>query len=150
VVPLPRPSVDATQSFSVQGLNGIVFASFPAPALKIAELLVHECSHQFYHFGQLDTLFTNGMDAQLYWSPYVQKERPIDRIFIAFHAFANIVLFYRACLSAGMSEGHEHVEQTIKSNLGHLGPMSGYLERSPGLSPTGRGLFEPLREKLFR
>ena len=150
VVPVESPAENALQSFSLTGFNGVVFVSFPSPPVKIAEMLVHECSHQYFHFGLLDTLFSNGMDKSLYWSPYVAKDRPIDRILIAFHAFANIVLFYRACLAAGVSELSETAEREIAFNLQHLGAMSDYLQRSRGLSPTGRGLFEPLRDELFR
>ena len=150
VVPIPKFDAIATQSFSVQGLNGVVFASFPEPALRMADTLVHEASHQYFHYGQLETIFTNGMDTGLYPSPYVGKDRPIDRILIAFHAFANLVLFYRACLASGLIEGREVAEREIAFHLRHLGPMSRFLESSPGLSSGGRGLFEPLREELFR
>lgn len=150
IVPVESPAENALQSFSLTGVNGVVFVSFPSPSLKIAEMLVHECSHQYFHFGLLDTLFTNGMDTSLYWSPYVSQNRPIDRILIAFHAFANIVLFYRACLAAGASDLSEAAEREIAISLPHLGAMSDYLQRSRGLSPTGRGLFEPLRDELFR
>lgn len=150
VVPLRPYDETHTQSYSVQGLNGTVFASFPTPALKMAELLVHETSHQYYHYGQLQTLFSNGMDETLYWSPYVQKGRPIDRILLSFHAFANIVLFYRNCLSAGMTEDRDLAEYEIAFNLNHLGPMSQHLQSSRGLTPAGRSLFEPLRDELFR
>jgi hypothetical protein len=150
VVPIVPPGENVLQSFSLPGVNGVIFVSLPSPPLKVAELLVHECSHQYFHYGLLDTLFSNGMDTALYWSPYVQKDRPIDRILVAFHAFANIVLFYRACLAAGTDDFSETAEMEIESNLQHLAPMSEYLDRSRGLSPTGRGLFEPLRDELFR
>jgi hypothetical protein len=150
IVPIPCPGDDFYQSFSIPGINGLVFASFPAPALKIAELLVHESSHQYYHFAELGTRFTNGIDKAMYPSPYVHKDRPIDRILIAFHAFANIVLFYRACLKEGMRESRALMEKEIESHLQCLRPMSRHLERSPGLTPAGLSFFEPLREELFR
>ncbi len=92
------------------------------------------------------------MDDALYWSPYVQKNRPIDRILIAFHDFANIVLFYRKCLAAGVGDDlSQTAEMEIASNLEHLVAAE---RLSPGSrvdsSPTGRGSFEPLRDELFR
>jgi hypothetical protein len=30
--------------------------------MKIAELIVHETSHQYYHYAHLATVFSNGMD----------------------------------------------------------------------------------------
>lgn len=150
VTPIQPHEGKFTQSFSDPGVNGVVFLSFPTPALKIAELLVHETCHQYFHFGQLNTLFSNGMDKALYWSPYVMMDRPIDRILISFHAFANCIIFYRQCLSAGMKEGRDLAESWIVENLAHLGPMEDHLQRSPGLTAAGRAIFEPLREELHR
>jgi HEXXH motif-containing protein len=89
------------------------------------------------------------MDDALYWSPYVQQNRSIDKILIAFHAFANIVLFYRDCLAAGMMDNRETAQEEIADNLQHLGPMGEHLQHSRGLSPAGRTLFELLRGRLF-
>ena len=53
---------------------------------------------------------------------------------LAFHSFANIVRFYRACLDEGMRESRELFEEGIESRLASLGPMSKNLERSSYLS----------------
>jgi hypothetical protein len=148
IVPIPRPGEDFYQSFSDPGLNGVVFLSFPAPPLKIAELLVHEISHQYFHYGLLNTTFTNGKDQALYPSPFVQKDRSIEHILLAFHAFANIVLFYRSCLAAGIGSERNLVEREVQFNLNCLEPLKRNLEQSCGLSAAGRSLFEPLREEL--
>ncbi len=150
LVPIARPDAAHYQSLSLVSLPGVVFVSFPAPPLKIAELLVHESSHQYFHFAQFGTSLTNGKDKRLYRSPYVNRDRPIDRILIAFHAFANVVLFYRACLTMGISECRDLVRDEIETNLDRLRPMSDDLERSPGLSPAGRCMFEAIRKELFR
>jgi HEXXH motif-containing protein len=150
VVPIRPYDGTRTQSFSVQSLNGVVYASFPTAPLKVAELLVHETSHQYFHYSQFNTLFTNGLDRELYWSPYMQMDRPLDRILIAYHAFANIVQFYRECLATGMVTDRDLAEREIAFNLTHLGPMTRHLENSRGLSAAGRSLFEPLRDALYR
>jgi HEXXH motif-containing protein len=149
VVPLGRPGDDLFQSFSLRGVNAVVFASFPAPPLKLAELLVHETSHQYYHFAQYRTTFSNGKDEKLYYSPYVQKGRPIERILIGYHAFANVVLFYRACLAAGMRDGSDAAAKEIEHNMDCLRPMADVIDATAGLTPAARELFEPLRQELF-
>jgi hypothetical protein len=149
VVPLRCPGEDMFQSFSLRGVNAVVFASFPSPPLKLAELLVHETSHQYYHFAQYRTTFSNGKDEKLYHSPYVQKGRPIERILIGFHAFANVVLFYRACLAARMRDGSDAAAKEIAYNMECLRPMADAIDASPGLTPAARELFEPLRQELF-
>lgn len=148
LVPLRRPE-NAYQSFSLMGVNATVFACFPVPPLKLAELLVHEVSHQYYHFAQFRTSFSNGTDQALYYSPFVQKKRPIERILIGFHAFANIALFYRSSLAGGLRDDRALAEKELESNLRHLGPMAKDLEATSDLTPTARGLFEPLRQELF-
>jgi hypothetical protein len=55
---------------------------------------------------------------------------------LAFHLFANIARFCRACLDEGLRESRELVEEGIESRLAHL-------------SSSGRVLFEPFREELF-
>jgi HEXXH motif-containing protein len=122
--------------------------SLPVEPIKVAELLVHESSHQYFHYLEIDTLPTNGRDKNLYPSPYVEKDRPIDRILLSFHAFANIVLFYRACLSAGLTEDRHLADESIAYNCPILARFGEVLEQSPGLTEAGRELFEPLRDRL--
>lgn len=148
VVPL-RPPENMYQSFSLMGVNATVFACFPIPPLKLAELLVHETSHQYYHVAQVRTSFSNGSDQSLYYSPFVQKARPIERILIGFHAFANIALFYRSSLAAGLHDDRRLAELELASNLQQLEPMVKDLEATTDLTPAARGVFEPLKEELF-
>jgi HEXXH motif-containing protein len=149
LVPIKQPGEDTVKSVSFADLFGIPYISFPIPPIKLAEALVHEPSHQYFHYVQIDTLLTNGRDKALYPSPYVNKDRPIDRILVAFHAFANITLFYRACLTGGLPEGREKAEREIAFHLPILTQFSEALGRTPGLTEAGRALFEPLRERLF-
>jgi hypothetical protein len=147
VVPLLPPAPGVRRSHSIKGLHGVVFMSFPASPLKTAETLVHECSHQYFHFAEEWFALANQRDERLYYSSYVRKERTIDRVLIAFHAFANIVLFYRECLRAEppFAEACEHM---IAENLPQVAQLLDYLEHSPGLTAAGRALYEPLAERV--
>ena len=147
--PVCPPNGQGYSSGSVKGLYGIIYESFPVSPLHAAEGLIHEACHQYYHLAQLETLFANGQDTRLYWSPYPKQDRPIDRILLAFHAFANLVLFYRACLAGGMPFETERAEVEISFHIDNLRPLSEALEQSPGLTADGRALFEAIRERLF-
>ena len=46
LVPIRRPAPDSYQSGSANGLHGVVYVSAPVEPLKVAELLIHESSHQ--------------------------------------------------------------------------------------------------------
>jgi len=149
VIPIARPSPRGYQSLSDLGLHGVVFMSFPAEPLKIAELLVHECSHQYFHCLEIETLPTNGRDTSMYPSPYVGKDRPLDRILLSYHAFANIVLFYRGYLDTGASDDRQMAENAIAFHMPILDRFAEVLERTPGLTDAGRQLFEPLRQRVL-
>lgn len=151
ILPVAKPDATpgSSTSTSSPGLIGIPHISFPLDPMQVAELLVHETSHQYYHCAQIYAEPCNDEDKALYWSPYASKERPIDRILIAFHAFANVVLLYRAMLAGGMARDRDRAERAIATNLPMLTNLSEALSRSPGLTDVGRSLFEPLRSRLF-
>jgi HEXXH motif-containing protein len=143
------PGDNRCTSFSSRGMLGVPFISFPLGPLLTAELLVHETSHNYYHCAQLAAEPCNDKDTALYPSPYVQMDRPIDRILIAFHAFANIVLLYRTMLAAGLEEQSDAAEAAITGHLPILTRFSEVLTQSPGLTAVGRAIFEPLRDRLL-
>jgi HEXXH motif-containing protein len=150
VVPALRPGESGYSSGSMTGIHGIIYESFPVSPIVAAEGLIHEASHQYYHLGQLETLFSNGEDARLYWSPYARRDRPVDRILLAFHAFANVTLFYQGCLRADAASVTERANHEIATHTRNLRSMGAVLERSPGLTSDGRALFKVLHERLFR
>jgi HEXXH motif-containing protein len=77
----------------------------------------------------------------------VQRDRPLDRILVAYHAFANMLLFYRTVLRSGLADDPYCVEMEtrLSRELEHLErPLRG----NPALTPTGVDLSEPLMEQL--
>jgi HEXXH motif-containing protein len=124
-------------------VRGII--SFPALSVRVAEGLIHESSHPLFHFALLDTLFANGQDQRLYYSPYRRADRPIDRILLAFHAFANVALFYRRLRT--VPEFKDLAAAEIESHRELLAPMATVLEQSDGLTPDGRAFFEAIQEE---
>jgi HEXXH motif-containing protein len=136
------PPAGGYGSGSDSGLRGIIHASFPVSAMALAEGLVHEACHQYFHFAQLDTLFGNGQDPELYLNPYTQRDRPIDRILLAYHAFANVALLFRAFAEGGVAGAERDLAYHLKTGEG----FSDALQRSRGLTPDGRALSEAIRE----
>jgi len=47
-------------------------------------------------------MFTRGATSRLYYSAGVRRDRPLDRILLAYHAFANVLLMYRDVLRGGL------------------------------------------------
>lgn len=149
VVAIRAPGEGLCASYSYSGMPGVAFVSFPIGPLLGAELLVHEMTHNYYHCAGLKAPLCNDRDTALYHSPYVKADRQIDRILVAFHAFANVVLMYRAMLAAGLDQGREEAVAAIAYNLPILSRFGEWLGRSRGLTEAGCALFKPLRDELF-
>jgi hypothetical protein len=145
VVPVRAPN-GSMVSGSQGHRPGEVYMTDALEPIKLAEMLIHEASHQHFQIVTFLGPVQDGTDDQLYYSPVVQKPRPIDKVLLAYHAFAN-VLFLRMCqnravgdqgfLEANLRRLHEEVEILQKP-----------LETSSGLTEIGNGLWRPLAERL--
>ena len=144
IIPLRETDI---RSGSVEDQFGVVCVSLGLNAVALAESFVHEASHQYLHLlcrlGPLD----DGTDANFYYSPVMRMERPLSRIVVAYHAFANLVLFYRFCVSNGVAdEGYcARREAELASQVEQL---ESPLRTNQALTPIGRGLCDPLIERL--
>ena len=127
--------------------NGTVYMSYQAPPIALAELMVHEASHQHCHMlcqlGRLD----DGSDPTLYYSPVKKIGRPIGAILKTYHAFANILLFYRLCRAHGFAEP-DYCLYNEADLLPQLEALDAALSRSSALTEIGKALWQPLRERL--
>lgn len=126
---------------------GLISMSRVSDVTLLAEGLVHECSHQYQHlllrFGALD----DGTDTNLYFSPPVRKDRPINRILIAYHAFGNVALFYKSCIDRN-APGADMLKIRARTLRSELAVLEEPLRHTCALTPLGRDLFEPLRDQL--
>jgi HEXXH motif-containing protein len=140
VIPVKPPAPGGYSSSSDPAIHGVITISFPMSPMLAAESLIHEASHQYYHFAQLDTLFGNGQDTKGYWSPYLKRDRPIDRILLAYHAYKNVFAFLTACAEAGDAEA----ERALPFHRESLRGFRDALAKSPGLTAEGRAFFEAM------
>jgi HEXXH motif-containing protein len=148
---LPIITEGTVTSRTVPGQIGIVYVSSPCWGIRMAESLIHEAAHQYFYAAFQELFWTNLEDEKLYYSPYKKMDRPIERILLAYHAFANIVLFYRKVLATTTQERlRAWTVPNLKRHEEDLAPFSGYLQQSPGLTRDGRRMFETLRDKVAR
>lgn len=90
---------DASFSRSSASRPGYVVASAPMPVVLQAEMLVHECTHQYYFLLELLTRIPVDPESkERFFSPLVGRERPIERLLVAYHAVANMLLFHTELL----------------------------------------------------
>lgn len=133
-------------SSSSVGTPGAIAMSDAENPMLVAETLVHEASHQYLHAAVRLGPTVDDSDTALYWSPFRRAFRPISAILVAYHAFANVVLFYDDLERAGVDpDTAGHLRMPLAASLLEIEPI---LARSRALTPVGRGLFEPLRRRL--
>jgi len=141
-----QQSLDSLLSGSSSEFPGCIYLSLPNPPSAVAEMFVHEASHQYFHILAAVEPVDDGSDPSLYFSPPVGRERPLSRILVAFHAFANVALFYDECRRLGLDA------VPSSARLESLLPMLNVLERplrgNEALTVSGRALFYPLCDRL--
>jgi hypothetical protein len=67
---------------------------------------------------------------------------------MAYHAFANVILFRRACAAQGVDDGRSWRENE-PALLADLEVLDAPLRSSSALTVLGRALYEPLRERVL-
>lgn len=126
---------------------GVITLSSPAADAAIAEMLVHECAHQYFHIARLLGPVDDGSDERLYFSPVKRMGRPIRRILLAYHAFANVALMNQHLLAAG-ADADGYCARNRRELAPQLETMARALDETRALTDVGRGLFLPLAARL--
>jgi HEXXH motif-containing protein len=141
VITLAQRPPEGIHSGTVEGYYGSIWISDSDDLLKIAESFLHEGSHQyFFLLNRLDAL-TND-DGRRFYSPFVQRERPPDKLLLAYHAFTNVEMFYQGCLRLGIKPSQcELVLAQVKKELGCVEEA---LSKEIDLTPVGRSFFDSL------
>lgn len=129
---------------------GSCHISFRVGPVQLAEMLVHETTHQYYYllsrYGPVD----DGGDQQLYYSPAKECGRPIHYILIAYHAFANVLLFSRRCLAGTNEDKDGYLRHNVNVLSGWMQSFERALQRTRALTDVGRALWLPLARELRR
>jgi hypothetical protein len=146
LIPLPpRPNV--LHSASGNLAPGLVSVTNQPLRCALAEQLVHEATHQhFYILRRLGPL-EDGTDETLYFSPFRNTGRPIFYILFAYHAFSNVLLFYRLARANGLpgDEPGASSEQKLEEDLQTVEKALG---TTKALTALGHALWEPLHDLL--
>ncbi len=146
ITPIHRIDEMTIGSASNFYLPGISQITVPATLSETIEMLVHECSHQYFNlamkFGSMQT-----PDAPSYYSPLTKSERPLDRILIGYHAFGNVQLIYDALKRLVPEIVLPARYQTVQEGLKELSVIL-EKESNRNLTHLGRALYFPLQKRL--
>jgi HEXXH motif-containing protein len=135
-------------SGSNRGAPASSHISTNATPAGLAEMLVHESSHQYYYLLTRLGSADDGSDLTEYYSPVKQRGRPIAYILLAYHAFANVLLMTRRFLEAGVVDEHGYLERNEEDLPAVLATLEAGLRQTTALTPIGRALWEPLADRI--
>jgi hypothetical protein len=136
---------DLLRSGSHENQYGTIHISDNLRVLSVAEMFVHEASHQYLELLRKLGPTVNSAHKQLYYSPVKQCDRPLHKILLAYHAFANVMLYYSELSARGLADDYfDNMRNVLADELRQLElPLVG----SDAITLIGRALVEPLIER---
>jgi hypothetical protein len=147
VVPVRPPPGGGITSGSSVHWPGVIELSFDCGPFAIAEMLIHECAHQYFFLLARTGPVEDGTDPKLYYSPLKDTGRPIQMILTGYHAFANILLFYRACQTAKIRD-NGYCARNEAALVPQLRQLEDALRQSKALTQVGQSLWFPLAARI--
>jgi HEXXH motif-containing protein len=147
VIPLgggPR----TVNSGSSESQPSVIHGSFGCPVTARAEILIHEATHQYFHLTTRLGPVDDGSDTTEYYSPIKRRGRTIRYILVAYHAFGNVLLFYRTCRMRGYLDEDGYCSESERELAPQLKQLEAALRGTTGLTPLGRALWEPLADRI--
>jgi hypothetical protein len=136
------------RSGNLEGHYGTFYISSCSDPVSVAEMLVHESSHQYYHILTTMEDVTDKSDPATYYSPFVRRLRTLDRILVAYHAFANVYLFYQKCSAS--KEHDRRDRRDFEELVNDVRAVEKIVIESDKLTPVGRAIAEPLYQEMRR
>lgn len=149
VVPLADPGDGATNSRSFGLWPGQIQMSDGATFLNQVNMLVHECSHQYFHLARwFDTLVE--LDAPNVYSVLKDTERPLEKVLLGFHAFGNVWLTLKLLSKSNAKIDVNEMERQEIHVRNYVSALDGQLQKhcSPYIRPAGQAIYFPLRTRL--
>jgi len=124
---------------------GTIHISDNFRVLSLAEMLIHEASHQYFELLHKLGPTVDPGHTELYYSPVKKCDRPLHKILFAYHAFANVMLFYRGVAECGLADSWSAKFQNVLND--ELRQLEQPLLENDAILPIGRALVEPLIER---
>lgn len=124
---------------------GTIHISDNFRVLSLAEMLIHEASHQYFELLNKLGPTVDPDHTELYYSPAKRCDRPLHKILLAYHAFANVMLFYRGVAECGLADSCSAKFQNVLND--ELRLLEQPLLENDAILPLGRVLVGPLIER---
>ena len=144
-----RAKPDTLSSGSSARMPGVVRVTEDRRPEALLEMLVHEASHQYFYLAGLVGVVSDPADRRLFFSPVKQSGRTIDRILLAYHAFANVEAAFAGCI-AGREGDLGYYGPQFEKLIPQLDLMEQHMLAAGSLTPLGWDLVRPLIERRGR
>jgi HEXXH motif-containing protein len=144
ITPIRRPEKNMIASGSSPHRFGGIDLCVPATPTETAEMMIHECTHQYFHMASWLGSFVTA-EARPHYSPLKKCERPLDRILIGYHAFGNALIAFEKFREMGLQKETANRRNTIAAYMDQLRVP---IENEVGLSELGLAFSRPLRARL--
>lgn len=136
------------RSGSIRTIPGAVHMSDSRNVIRLGEMLVHEASHQYYHLALHLMQDHYEEPSNLYYSAVKGRERPLSSVILAYHAFANVILYYDACRKAGLDDQDHYIDRHYDNTVSDVESLSNVINGVSSLSALGHGIVAPLEAQL--
>lgn len=143
VIPIEHPP-EAMLSGSQGQFPGQVYMSADLEPIQLAEMIIHEASHQYYQAIEWLGPVSDRDAGEMFFSPVVGRDRPVDRVLLAYHAFVNVYAFMQMCSRQGLSE-NGFIERNSERVAEELRILAAGLNAASSLTPIGRRFWNELK-----
>ena len=146
VAATPLTYDDMRQSGSYTLHPGVFNCGFPGAPESVAEVLVHEVSHQNYLLLNAVFPLADDQGGETYYSSLKGSERPVSRVLLAYHAAANMALFWSDLALARPLDDYYRREQ--EQMYDHVRSLANVIAEATGLTQAGQALFRAQQSLL--
>lgn len=147
LTPLTCTNPETANSGSSAFNPGCIQVSNTPSIMTMAEMLVHESSHQYLYVLRAYDPLVDPQHSALYFSPFRGCDRPLFFILVAYHAFVNVLLFYKQLL-AQQKNASDGALRAITQLTENLNTLEEALSKNENLTNTGSALFLELRRLM--
>ena len=147
LVPLHSENSGNLLGGSVKTAPGTIHITHSPDAVDIADMLIHETAHQYFHIGAKLGAFTDGSDPTMCFSPFVKADRSIDKILMTYHAFGNAALLYHVLIQDSDLYREKYLPK-LRRMLEYIDVVDGYLSRTASLTPFGMSFYAGLHRQI--
>lgn len=128
---------------SWESIYGLIYFDETDDIYLLLESLIHEASHQHFYMGEMIYSFSTD-DKKKYYSSAVKTERPLRAILLAYHAFANVVIFYSSITELDWSKRYSY----MKRSLAIVNQLNEHLSKNEDLTIQGQTIYNDLSSQI--